>query len=56
MQPSIGKTPDVTFTDAERIFIVTRLPEDFFDVLELADVHNNLVDVMQIYSDRRVEL
>jgi hypothetical protein len=56
VQPTVGKTPEVTFTDAERIFIVTRLPEDFLDVLELADVHNNLVDVMQIYSDRRIEL
>jgi hypothetical protein len=56
VQPVAGKTLDVEFNDAERVFIVTRLRSDFLGVLQLADVHNNLVDIMRIYSDRRIEV
>jgi hypothetical protein len=39
--PLVAPTPDVEFSDTERIFIVTELRRQFLTVLELADLHNN---------------
>jgi hypothetical protein len=56
MQPIVGKTPDIVFTDDERTFIVTEMPKDFVTVLEMPDIHNDLTALVQMYATARIEL
>jgi hypothetical protein len=56
VQPIVGKTPDVLFSDDERLFIVTALRTDYVTVLEMADIHNDLTTIVEIYSKSRIDL
>ena len=56
VQPMVGKTPEIIFTDDERMLAVVDMPKDFIAVLEMPDIHNSLIDLVDEYSKRRIEL
>jgi hypothetical protein len=56
LPPIVGKTPEINFTDDERMLAVADMPKDFISVLEMPDIHNNLIDLVGEYSRRRIEL
>ncbi len=56
--PSFGTLPSpVVFTNTEgTFFLSSKEPALITSALELADVHNNLVHVLALYSERRERL
>ncbi len=54
--PMVGKTPEITFSDDERMLAVVDMPKDFIAVLEIPDIRNSLIDLVDEYSRWRVEL
>ena len=56
LPPFVSKPPHVEYTLEERRFLVTEMLGGAIEAIELPDIHNDLIQIVSVYSEQRIAL